>query len=85
MLIDRRDFVSATILAFRLVVEKFAIVRYILYPAVCGLLNTFVVDHPRNVRWRLTDDFHVKVECLVFAHSYVAQVSSVDLRCDWKD
>lgn len=82
MLIDRSDLVSAAILALGLVVEEFAVIRYILYSAMSGLLNTLVVDHPRNVWRRFADDLHVEVECLVLAHSYVAQISSVDLRSD---
>lgn len=83
MLIDRRDLVSAAVLALGLVVEEFAVVRNILYPAVRGLLNTLVVDHPRDVWRRLADDLHVEVERLVLAYGYVAQISPIDLGCDW--
>lgn len=71
MLIDRCDLISTGILAFGFVVEEFAIVRYILYSTVRGLLNALVVDYPCDVRWRFANDFHVKVERFVLAHSYV--------------
>lgn len=68
MLIDCCDLVSATILAFRLIVEELAIVRHVLYSAMCGLLNALIVDYPRDVWWWFSNNFDVKVERFVLAH-----------------
>lgn len=71
MLIDRCNLVSAAILALGLIIEEFAVVGYVLYPAVCGLLNALVVDHPCDVWRRLADDLDVKVKRFVLTHCYV--------------
>jgi len=62
VLIDCCNLVSATILALRLIIEEFAVIGYVLYPAMCGLLNALVVDYPRDVWWRLANDLNVKVK-----------------------
>lgn len=82
MLINGCDLISTAILAFRFVVEELAIVRHILYSAVCGLLDALIVNHPRDVwRW-FADNLDIEVERFIFAHGNIAQVSSVDLRRD---
>lgn len=83
MLIDCCNFVSAAVLAFGLIVEELAIVRHILYSAVRGLLDALIVDHPCDVwRW-FADNLNIEVECFVFAHGYITQIASIDLRWDW--
>lgn len=78
-LIDRRDLVSAAVFAFRLVVKELAVIGYILYSAMCSLLNALVVDYPCNIwRW-LADDLNIEVERFVLTHSYVTQISSINL------
>jgi len=79
MLIDRCDLISAAIFAFRFVIEEFTVVRYVLYSTMSSLLDTFIVNHPCDVwRW-FADNLNIEVERFVFAHGYIAQVSSVDL------
>lgn len=79
ILVYSRNLINATVLSFRFVVEKLAVVRDVLYPAERRLLDTLVVDYPSDVRRWFSDYLHIEVESLVLAYRDITQILPIDL------